>query len=199
MSIFVSDIDDVILHWVLSVCGYTAREHGMTTQYDDFTTFEFVRVWNTTVEECDRILDGYFESVDFLNLKPRVDAVVGLNSLKNSGRTLHALTSRHDLIRDHTLLTIPQILPDVFSGIHFSSNIHTDRSSGKSKTEVLVDLNADYFSEDNLHYAFEAADVVQFVYLFRHPWNRNYTSKPDNVIEVDDWYEVTAHQRSLER
>lgn len=197
MTVFVSDIDDVLIPWVKSVCGFVSREYKIHITYEDFTHFNFMQIFGMSVTEVDEMLDAYFLSNDFLDLMIHSNDLRMLRNIKSLNDAFHVLTSRHDLIRPHTKLWLPQAAPGVFDGVHFSSNIHTDRSSGKSKTEILVDLKADYFSEDNLHYAFEAADVVKYVYMFRHPWNRNYSAKPTNVIEVDDWTEVFYHQHSL--
>ncbi|MBA3678708.1 hypothetical protein H0W80_00715 [Candidatus Saccharibacteria bacterium] len=199
MSIFVSDLDDVVVDFVGSVCKYTSTDHAMTAQYEEFTSFEFVDVWGMSLEECDKLLDQYFLSPNFLTIEPRTDAIIGLNSLKFSGHTLYALTSRHDLIREHTALWLPNKFPGVFADILFSSNAHTSRATGRSKADILNEIKADYFAEDNLAYAVDAAQVVKYVYLFRHPWNRSGTPLPSNIIEVDTWYEVTAHIRSIEK
>lgn len=196
MPIFACDIDDVIVDLVQSIFEYTSSTHGIHARYEDFLDFNFMGAFGgITVEECDALLDKYFASDNFLNIKPRTDAVIGLNSLKFSGCEAMALTSRHDIIRDHSRLWLRNTFPGVFSRVLFSNNIHTVRASGRPKAEVLEEIKADFFAEDSRQYALDAADVVRFVYMFRHPWNRGLIL-PKNVIEVDTWYEVTAHVRS---
>ncbi len=193
---FGTDLDDVIVPFVPSISAFTHREYQITAGYEDFTSFEFAEIWGLTVEECDEILDAYFASDDFLEIEPRTDAVIGLNSLNFSGVDLSLITSRHNLIREHTRKWIKTKFPDVFTNICFSSNVHTDRASGKTKAEILHELGITHFAEDSAHYAPECAEVCEVVYLFRHPWNRDLIL-PKNVMEVDTWYEVTAHIRSI--
>jgi hypothetical protein len=196
MALFVTDLDDVVYALVSSICDFTTEELGMDIQYNDFDHFRFWEHWGVSEQECDKILDLYFASKKFLQLKPRADAIVGLNSLHYSGVKLASLSARHDEIRKHSTEKLVSDFPNLFESITFSGNILTTRSSGKGKLELLAELEPDFYAEDSDHYAPGAAEIVRHcVYLFRHPWNRGLVL-PNNVIEVDTWFEVTSHVRT---
>jgi len=197
VSIFVTDIDDVLIDFVGSLSTFAEREYNISSSYSNHFSSDASLVWEVSDDRCTEIIDKYFSSKDFLSILPRVDALESIYTLKGMGSELYTLTSRHDEIRQQTNQWLSKYFPRIFTGNYFSSNIHTPRASGKTKAEVLEEIGANFFAEDVIEYALDASYVVDYVYMFIHPWNRNLGSLPGNIIEVNNWYQVIDHQRSI--
>lgn len=195
--IIAADIDDVILDFVLAMVDHNSSNFGTQLTKEQHYSFSFKDVWRVELEEADRRLISFFKSKDFLNIQPRLDALTGIEALKVDGHHLYAVSSRHDDIREYTFEWLEKYFPLVFTEIHFSSNVHTSRASGKSKQEILIKIGADIFIEDNLAYAVSACKVVKKVILFNHPWNKSLSVLPRNLVRVNNWYDSVNEINSL--
>lgn len=192
------DNDDVIVPLVPAINQFYNSRYGTHFKIADYTSFHFEDVWGVSHSVAEARMVQFFHTPWFINLAPREDAVIGINLLAKMGVEQHQVSARPDLIHRHTHWFFEIYFHNLFEQLHFSSNIGTSLSSDKrSKVDILQDIEADIYFEDNLEYVVMASEVVGIVFMLDQPWNQTNTILPRNIYRVTTWYEAIHKLRSL--
>lgn len=186
------DIDDVLCHFVETFAKYHNRLYGTTIVKDNFKSYEFHDAIGISVDVLIPRLHDFFNSKDFLEIKPIDEAVEVIEEASNNGHEIHIITSRpSSMMLDHTHNWLNLHFPNV----KLASVIFTRESlngSIWSKADAAKKIKADIMIEDNIKYAetFIGSGIKTF--LINQPWNQP-NGLEEHFIRVDSWQEIRDH------
>ncbi|XP_020269331.1 uncharacterized protein LOC109844630 isoform X2 [Asparagus officinalis] len=180
---------------------FIADRYSLNHTVSDYYVYEFFRIWNCSRAEADIRVHEFFKTHYFTS---------GIHPIPGARDTLHKLssfcnlsvvTSRQNVIKDHTLQWIEQHYPGLFQEIHFGNHFALDGKS-KPKSEICRSLGAQVLIDDNPRYALECAEigirVLLFDYYNSYPWCKNDTVDSHPLVtRVKDWEEVEQNLASL--
>ncbi len=181
------DIDEVLFPFVPQLAEYHNTKHGTSLTADDFTTYDFDKVWGGTVVEAVAKVNAYF-AADHLGVVPIDGAIENLKSLADHYRLI-VMTSRHDILTAATHAWIDRHFAGVFETVILAGNHHAG-GDVRTKVSLCRELGAVALIDDSLRYVKECAEVGQRAILFgNYPWNQ--TDKlPEGVVRARNWDEV---------
>ena len=115
-----------------------------------------------------------------INIPLKEDAKEVLNKLKEEGNEIIFITAREkDEYIEPVLSTIKQL--DLY-GINYDKLICT-----KDKKNACIEEKIDIFIDDSMRNINSVKDVVEQVYLFTSPYNKNFYV---SFKKVDNWLQV---------
>lgn len=148
-----------------------------------------------TGSEWRAIINDYYDSSDFLQLKPLPSAQKVLEILKDE-HELVIVTSRTERIQKITDDLINEYFPGCFQQVFHASDRLAD--SGQTKAHAVTELKLDVMVEDAPQYVEECINAGAKALLFDRPWNQNY-QLTDKVTRVHDWTEIVEIIDKLDR
>ncbi|MCA9358828.1 hypothetical protein KC926_01330 [Candidatus Kaiserbacteria bacterium] len=187
------DIDDVIADFIPTLALYYNRIYDAELTKEDFTSYDFWNVWGGDIHRAVEIVDAMFADPTFCEAIPPIsDSFDSLDSLKESGAELFAITGRRDNAIRPTELWIEDHFPNVFTSLHFT-NSYCQKGKSVNKSVICSKLGVEIIVEDNLKHALDCAGNGVDVLLYDTPWNRSYTHTDNTVQRVHSWNEVMQH------
>ena len=179
------DVDDVLADYTPNFIKWHNKRHGTDFKLEDIHTFHFASLLGCTREEAIARVDEFQTTEEFRRILPILNSQAGI-SLLSKYHELHIITSRIEKIRSETNDWITKYFSNLFSGIHFSSNVYRQKN-GKTKAQICSDLGIKIMIEDSIDYAFECASQNVQVLLIDKPWNRNGGKNHDLITRVNGW------------
>jgi len=181
MSLILTDIDDVLLHWAQ---GFI---HHMGTTGIDITTAHID--WDNWINSneyirAENLIDRFNESEKFSELEPYEDAFDVVNRLHAQGYTFAAI-SAVEYTRESWAFrkqNLDKFFPDVFQSI-FHVGLHRH-----SKKPMLSAFAPTFWIEDNAVNAADGADLGHTSIILDRAYNRNI--EHPKVLRVNSWYEI---------
>ncbi|KAK4755847.1 hypothetical protein SAY87_009604 [Trapa incisa] len=188
------DVDEVLGNFVSALNQFIADRYSLNHSVSEYHVYEFFKIWNCSRDEADIRVHEFFKTPYFK---------LGIHPIPGARRALHKLakfckfsvvTSRQNVIKDHTIGWIEKHYPGLFHEIHFGNHFALDGIS-RPKSEICSSLGAKVLIDDNPRYAVECANVGIRVLLFdyenSYPWCK--TDSIDGhplVTKVHNWGEV---------
>lgn len=160
-----------------------------------------MKIWNCSRDEANTRVHEFFETPYFKSgIQPIPGAQTSLQKL-STFCSLSVVTSRQNVIKDHTLEWIEKHFSGLFQEIHFGNHFALDGMS-RPKSEICRSINATVLIDDNPRYAIECAEagirVLLFDYENSYPWSKtNSADEHPLVIKVKNWEEVEQQLMSL--
>ncbi|ESQ53842.1 hypothetical protein EUTSA_v10025620mg [Eutrema salsugineum] len=191
------DIDEVLGNFVSALNRFIADRYLSNHSVSEYHVYEFFKIWNCSRNEADIRVHEFFKTSYFKK---------GIHPLPGAHKTLHKLsrycelsvvTSRQNVIKDHTLKWIDIHFPGMFKQIHFGNHFALHGES-KPKSEICRSFGAEILIDDNPRYAEECANIGMKVLLFdyenSYPWSKSESvDRHPLVTRVHNWEEVEQH------
>ncbi|CAD5165214.1 unnamed protein product [Musa acuminata subsp. malaccensis] len=188
------DVDEVLGSFLLALNKFIADCYSSNHSVSEYYVYEFYKIWKCSQAEANIRVHEFFKSSYFkTGIYPIPGARHALDKL-STFCNLSVVTSRQNVIKDHTLEWIEKHYPGLFQEIHFGNHFALDGVS-RPKSEICRSLGAHVLIDDNPKYALECAEVGIRVLLFdyhnSYPWCKagSATSHP-MVTKVHNWQEV---------
>ncbi|XWS26518.1 hypothetical protein CRYUN_Cryun26dG0038400 [Craigia yunnanensis] len=188
------DVDEVLGNFVSALNRFIADRYSLNHSVSEYHVYEFFKIWNCSRDEADIRVHEFFKTPYFKK---------GIHPLPGAQRALHRLsrfcnlsvvTSRQNVIKDHTIEWLEKHYPGLFQEIHFGNHFALDGES-RPKSEICRLLGSKILIDDNPRYAVECAQVGIRVLLFdyenSYPWCK--TESIDQhplVTKVHNWEEA---------
>ncbi|XVF88977.1 hypothetical protein PTKIN_Ptkin19aG0094800 [Pterospermum kingtungense] len=188
------DVDEVLGNFVSALNRFIADRYSSNHSVSEYHVYEFFKIWNCSRDEADIRVHEFFKTPYFKK---------GIHPIPGAQRVLHNLsgfcnlsvvTSRQNVIKDHTIDWLEKHYPGLFQEIHFGNHFALDGES-RPKSEICRLLGSKILIDDNPRYAVECAQVGIRVLLFdyesSYPWCKTLSiDQHPLVTKVHNWVEV---------
>lgn len=182
------DLDEVLAPFVPDLMLWYNKKYQCNFQYEQFTTYDFSKIWGGTKEQAAEICDVFHNSRNIENIQPIVNAVKALTLLKEKFKLI-LVTSRPLQHTDYTHAWINYHFPNIFSDI-ILCNHWTKIGQSIKKSEVCKIVNAQYFIDDLPFYIEDVASCdIKSLLFGNYPWNAT-TVSHKNAQRVSGWDNV---------
>ncbi|KAJ6827018.1 uncharacterized protein M6B38_370185 [Iris pallida] len=192
------DVDEVLGSFLAALNKFIADRYSLHRSVSEYFVYEFFRqIWNCSRTEADIRVHEFFKTPYFTTgIHPIPGALHALREL-STFCSLSVVTSRQNVIKDHTLEWIEKHYPGLFQEIHFGNHFALDGQS-RPKSEICRSLGAQVLIDDNPRYALECAGVGIRVLLFdydnSYPWCKDeFAVSHPLVTKVHNWEEAKHH------
>ncbi|CAO2823107.1 unnamed protein product [Amaranthus hypochondriacus] len=188
------DVDEVLGNFVSALNRFIADRYSSVHSVSEYHIYEFYKIWECSRDEADIRVHEFFKTSYFKNgIYPIPGAQKALSKLSRFC-SLSVVTSRQNVIKDHTIEWLNKHYPGMFDEIHFGNHFSLEGIS-KPKSEICRSLGAKVLIDDNPRYAFECAEVGIRVLLFdyqnSYPWCKTGSNNQHPLVtKVHDWEEV---------
>lgn len=195
------DVDEVLGNFVSALNRFIADRYSLNRTVSEYHVYEFFKIWNCSRDEADIRVHEFFKTPYFkTGIHPIPGAQKALHKLSRFC-SLSVVTSRQNIIKDHTIEWLEKYYPGLFHEIHFGNHFALDGVS-RPKSEICRSLGAKVLIDDNPRYAIECAEVGIRVLLFdyenSYPWSKmESTDQHPLVTKVHNWEEVEQQLLSL--
>ncbi|GAA0138631.1 hypothetical protein LIER_34961 [Lithospermum erythrorhizon] len=191
------DVDEVLGNFVSALNQFIADRYSSNHYVSEYHVYEFFKIWKCSRSEADFRVHEFFKTTYF---KKGIHPLPGaLESLQKLSRfcDLSIVTSRQNIIKDHTIEWIEKHFPGIFREIHFGNHFALDGQS-KPKSDICRELGAKVLIDDNPRYAIECAkegiSVLLFDYEDSYPWSKmDSLDQHPLITKVLNWKEVEHH------
>ncbi|WOL13824.1 hypothetical protein Cni_G22604 [Canna indica] len=188
------DVDEVLGSFLSALNKFIANRYSSNHSVSEYYVYEFFKIWKCSPAEADVRVHEFFKTPYFkMGIHPIPGAQHALYKLSNFCK-LSVVTSRQNVIKDHTIQWIEKHYPGLFQEFQFGNHFALDGKS-RPKSEICRSLGAHVLIDDNPKYALECAEVgiraLLFDYHNSYPWSKSgsATSHP-LVTKVHNWQEV---------
>ncbi|KAL4285461.1 hypothetical protein GQ457_16G001990 [Hibiscus cannabinus] len=188
------DVDEVLGNFVSALNRFIADRYSLNHSVSEYHVYEFFRIWNCSRDEADIRVHEFFKTPYFKKgIHPLPGAQLALHKLSRFCN-LSVVTSRQNVIKDHTIEWLEKHYPGLFQEIHFGNHFALDGTS-RPKSEICRSLGAKILIDDNPRYALECAQVGVRVLLFdyenSYPWCKTHSAEEHPLVtKVHNWEEV---------
>lgn len=188
------DVDEVLGNFVSALNRFIADRYSSNHSVSEYHVYEFFKIWNCSRKEADIRVHEFFKTSYFKKgihpLPGSQQALLKLSRFCN----LSVVTSRQNVIKDHTVEWIETHFPGLFHEIHFGNHFALDGQS-RPKSDICRSLGAKVLIDDNPRYAAECAaagiKVLLFDYDNTYPWCKvESVAQHPLVMKVHNWEEV---------
>ena len=166
---------------------------------EEIFDYNLGRVWGCSLEEAFGIVDDFFNSEEFFNMRPVPGAQRAIGELKEEGHDLIVLTSRPEWMQQKTLEQIASYYPGRFDDVLFSGE-WSKNPNGNSKGVICKDLGVKRLVDDRFKYCNDTSQHGIKSYLFdldgNYAWNKKSgLILPTNITRVKSWEEIMEKER----
>ncbi|KAK4266038.1 hypothetical protein QN277_027013 [Acacia crassicarpa] len=188
------DVDEVLGNFVSALNRFIADQYSSNYSVSEYHVYEFFKIWNCSRDEAAARVHQFFKTPYFkTGIHPLPGAQTALQKLSRFCN-LSVVTSRQNVIKDHTIDWLEKNFPGLFQEIHFGNHFALD-GVPRPKSEICRSLNAQVLIDDNPRYAIECAEVGIRVLLFdyenSYPWCKvESVDQHPLVTRVRNWEEV---------
>ncbi|CAI9098424.1 OLC1v1035068C1 [Oldenlandia corymbosa var. corymbosa] len=124
------DVDEVLGNFVSALNQFIAARYELKHSVSEYHVYEFFKIWNCSRDEADLRVHEFFKTPYFKKgIYPIPGAKQALQKLSRF-YDLSIVTSRQNVIKDHTIEWIEKHFPGLFQEIHFGNHFALD---GKSR------------------------------------------------------------------
>lgn len=188
------DVDEVLGNFVSALNRFIADRYSSNHSVSEYHVYEFFKIWKCSRDEADIRVHEFFKTSYFKN---GIHPIPGAQkTLKKLARfcNLSVVTSRQNVIKDHTIEWLEKHYQGMFEEIHFGNHWALHGES-RPKSEICRSMGAKVLIDDNPRYALECAEVGIRVLLFdyenSYPWAKTGSSYQHPLVtKVHNWEEV---------
>lgn len=188
------DVDEVLGSFLAALNKFIADRYSWNHSVSEYHVYEFFKIWNCSRERANYLVHEFFTTHYFEDgIHPIPGARDALQTL-SSFCSLSVVTSRQDVIKNHTLEWIEKYYPGLFEQIHFGNHFALEGQS-RPKSEICRSFGAQVLIDDNPRYALECANdgmrVLLFDYDNSYPWCKTGVDESHPLVtKVHNWEEV---------
>jgi uncharacterized HAD superfamily protein len=187
------DVDEVLASNAEGFVQFSNQKWGTSLKVDDYHE-HWSELWQVNEEETEKRAIEYHSSGALRNLKAINEARQVIEELSRGYRLL-ALTSRRAIVEKDTRDWLSDNFHGIFDDIHLAG-IWDKAVKGRmdmTKADLLKELGADFFIDDQPRHCFAAAEAGIETLLFGdYKWNRE-LALPKGVTWVKNWQEVREY------
>ncbi len=191
------DNDDVLFEFIPGLLNFLNGAFGTKRRLRDVTDYKLWNLWSVSQEYILRLVNDYYFTEQFRDLKPIEGAMEGLETLLSRGHTISVISSRPDLLETLTRQAIEKYFPGMVEDVFCLSTYDIVGGKKRSKAEVCKELGAEVMIDDALQHVKDCArnDIraMLFDYNGTYPWNKD--EEISGVRRVRDWREVVNYIR----
>ncbi|XP_042050944.1 uncharacterized protein LOC121796225 [Salvia splendens] len=196
------DVDEVLGNFVSTLNRFIGDRYALNLPLSDYHVHEYFKIWNCSRNEADHRVHEFFKTPYF---KTEINPIPGAHeALEKLSKiyNLSVVTSRQNVIKDHTIEWIEKHYPGIFQEIHFGNHFALDGKS-RPKSDICKSLGAKVLIDDNPSYAIDCAaagiKVLLFDYENSYPWCKTEHAAHQHtlVTKVHSWEEVEQQLSSL--
>ena len=184
------DIDDVLADNASGFAAFCNKTWGLSMTAEDFSE-DWCAMWGVDIDEVNRRSHIFHTSDTALNYQPHAGALQVVTALAEANDN-RVVTSRRQLLREHTATWINQHFPELFTEVHYSGIFDTFQYGDhlKTKVDVLKEIDADILVDDQLKHCIAAAEAGIPAILFgNYRWNQT-EILPQGVVRCETMQEV---------
>lgn len=152
------DVDEVLGQFVCQLCAFHNAVYRTNLTPEDFTSYNFHDAWGGTREQADEKVSLFFKSRYFLDGIPVIEGASEILRKWCDRLELHIVTSRQNVLEEHTRDWITKHFPGIFTKLHFG-NHHSKHGKMWSKPELCDAIKAVMIIDDNTLYATQCAEA----------------------------------------
>jgi 5'(3')-deoxyribonucleotidase len=182
------DLDEILSDTLTSVLEYYNSVHGTNLKRDEFVSYNYWEIWGGTKENAVKLIEDYYKTNYFKNIKPIAGAKENLEKLKSEGYELFVITGRSDKYKKGTKDWLTEYYPNIFSDIFFANTFDIDNTDTK-KSDICIKNNIPILIEDDPHHLADCVQAGIKTIVLDCPWNKNFQAK--NSVRVFSWEEIT--------
>ncbi|HEX7724224.1 MAG TPA: hypothetical protein VF438_00595 [Candidatus Paceibacterota bacterium] len=181
------DLDDVLLDFFGTFCGYVNKTRGTNYTRDSQWNFSIEKSWGWNKEDAHQAILDFYHSDDHKSAAPVAGAVEALRTLSEQN-VIHLVTSKPEFLKEETERWIDVYFPGMISSIHFMNHYHGNGKK-RSKADTCKELGVQIFVDDSAEQARNVSGVGIPVFMPDAPWNRQEEVGP-LVTRVNSWEEI---------
>lgn len=178
------DLDEVIVEFVRAFLDFYNQKFDTNYFFEQWRTYNFWEVFGKTKEETVRVVDEFYNSKLFDEMKLIDGSKESIEKLAEKNQ-LSIVTSRPLRFREKTEKFSKKYFSTIPIKIFYSNSTSEGHDSGKAR--VCKREGIEIFIEDDLECAVKCAEAGVRVFLLSKPWNRG---KLDGIIRVYNWKEI---------
>jgi 5'(3')-deoxyribonucleotidase len=183
------DVDEVLAPMFHTIANHRQRMSAKQIKVPVRHPYRYSHALGVTEKESTRLVQEFYETDEFRNMRPITGAVEGIRALKES-HDLVVVTGRHDESIDAT----HEWLNRWFSG-YFDDAIFCNHFTEKAtdKASICKSIGADVIIDDSILTCAEClangTDAINFVGNPVYPWC------DESNISCRDWSDIAAMMR----
>lgn len=181
------DLDEILSDTLTSVLEYYNKLHNTSFKREGFSSYNYWEVWGGTKENAVKLIEDYYETNYFKNIKPIIGAKENLEELKKDGYEMFIITGRSDKFKKETMDWVNQYYPNIFSEIFFANTFDIDNTNTK-KSDICIKNNISILIEDDPYHLEDCAKAGIKTIVLDCPWNKNF--RAENSIRTFSWKEI---------
>ncbi len=182
------DLDNVLKDCYVSLCTFHNRRFGTTLNKEDGRNYSLEEVWGCTLPEVYARLAEFFQSTEHHEAQPISGAQQAIRLLQKRYDVV-VITARPVEAQEVTHAWMVRNFPTLTEHVHYMGGAHGG-APHKTKGDVCKEFGVSFFVEDAIHHVESVAPVVEHVFLFDAPWNRNHQLPFANVTRVVSWSDI---------
>lgn len=190
------DVDDVLATNAQDFIEYTNQRWGTNLTIDDYDE-HWMKVWQVEYDEAERRAEEYHTSGIQSRYLYHDDSRETLAQLHEKFRIV-VVTSRRIIIEKETRTWLKKYYGESIDDIHFAG-IYDDMTMDigtkmkQTKGDLLKDIGADYFIDDQIKHCLSAdAHGIQAILFGDYAWNRT-AEIPESIKRCHNWGEVARY------
>ena len=189
------DIDEVLASLIHELTNFYNSIYKTNFSFEDYHTYDLEDTWGGTKERSVKIVDNFYSSLFFRNIKP-IDGSQKSIKVLSGKHDLIAITSRPNFMQRETESWIEKYFPRQIKKIICTGQYFLKQNK-ISKSDVCLEENAHIIIEDNYQTAFDCSKNGLVSFLLNKPWNKNSLSG-NGVVRVNSWKEILEKIKLLE-
>lgn len=178
------DLDEVIAEFIKKFIEFYNTKTKNNLRFEDWHSYNFWDVIGGTKEKAVKLVDEFYNSDLFDNIKLVDGAQGGIEKLVESNE-LFVITSRPIRFKQKTDKFLRKYFLEIPIKLFYSDDFHKQHSLGKAG--ICVREGIEVFIEDNSKYALACLDKGVKTFLLDKPWNKG---NCDGAIRVYNWDDV---------
>ena len=194
-SIIAIDIDDVLAANAEGFVKFSNERWGTHLTVDDYDE-HWAKVWQVEEEEVKRRAIELHESGTIGRYEKIPDADSILSKL-HENHTIIAVTSRRIMVEPETRAWLDRHFTDIIDEVRFAGFYDdlekTQQGRHATKADIIQQIGAGYFIDDQLKHCLAVAGNGTRVILFgNYSWNQIDTL-PDGIVRCPTWFDVESY------
>jgi 5'(3')-deoxyribonucleotidase len=181
------DLDEILSDTLTSVLEYYNSVHKTNLKRNEFVSYNYWEIWGGTKENAVKLIEDYYKTNYFKNIKPIAGAKENLENLKSEGYEMFVITGRSDKYKKETKDWLTEHYPNIFSDIFFANTFDIDNTDTK-KSDICIKNNIPILIEDDPHHLADCAQAGIKTIVLDCPWNKNFQA--ENSVRVFFWEEI---------
>ena len=160
------DIDETLLHFLPNLAKY----HKCNLPSGKYS-YVYRNVFNIPEIKSKKMVYEFYDSQEFMNLRPILGSRTKLKELRKSATKIYAVTGRQDYIRAKTELWLDIYFPGIFDDVVLTNSYTIDEIP---KVEICRSLNIDTIIDDDYKVCLECLrsgiKPYNYTHLPEYPW-----------------------------